>query len=403
MISFDLDLSDADRAFRADVRRFLKDAFTPDLQAAAARQAGIFAEPGLGRIWQRRLHERGWGAPNWPRRWGGAEFTPMQRYIFATECAEAGTPIVAGMGLLMCGPVLMQFGTPEQQERFLPRIPPMDHYWCQGFSEPGAGSDLSALRCAAVREGDDYIVNGSKIWTTHAHAANWIFLLVRTATESAPQAGITFLLSPMDAPGITVRPIRSMSGEHEVNEVFFDNVRIPASLRVGEEHRGWDVAKFLLMHERGSTSAAAALKNALRRTRLIAAGEHDEQGRLFLDNPSFRNRLAAIEIEIAAIEAAELRDLERGRPMGAAGMAGASVQKLKVSTTLQRLAEMAVESLGVSAMRDYRSELYGAAPGDAVQLRQTAVARHLNIRAATIFGGASEIQKGIIARSGLGV
>jgi alkylation response protein AidB-like acyl-CoA dehydrogenase len=279
----------------------------------------------------------------------------------------------------------------------------MDHYWCQGFSEPGAGSDLSALRCAAMRDGDDYLVNGSKIWTTHALAANWIFLLVRTASEGAPQAGITFLLSPMDAPGITVRPIRSMSGEHEVNEVFFDNVRIPASLRVGEEHRGWDVAKFLLMHERGSTSAAAALKNALRRTRLVAAGEHDEQGRSITDNPGFRSRLAALKIEIAAIEAAELHDLKKGRPMGAAGMASASVQRLKVSSMLQRLAEMAVEALGVSVMRDYWSELYGAHSNGLVKLRETAVARHLNIRAATIFGGATEIQKGIVARSGLGI
>lgn len=403
MISVEFELSREDRGFREDVRSFIREAFTPELQAEAARQAGIFAEPALGREWQRRLHARGWGAPTWPKQWGGAEFSPMQRYIFSVECAAAGTPVVAGMGLLMCGPVLMRFGTHEQQQRFLPRIPPMEHYWCQGFSEPSAGSDLSALRCSAVRSGDDYIVNGSKIWTTHAHAANWIFLLVRTSHESRPQAGITFLLSPMDAPGITVRPILSMSGQHEVNEVFFDNVRVPVSLRVGEEHQGWEIAKFLLMHERGGASAAAALKHALHRARRIAASELDEKGRPLIDDDDFQRRLAALEIEIAAIEATELRNLMAGGLSGAAGMANASMHKLRVSTMLQRLAELSVEALGPAAIRDYRAELYEGAPFSDEDLRETVVARHLNVRATTIFGGAIEIQKGIVARSALGL
>lgn len=403
MISAELELSREDQAFREDVRSFLREAFTPDLQAAAARQAGIFAHPELGRAWQRLLYARGWGAPTWPKRWGGAEFTPVQRYIFSVECATAGTPVVAGMGLLMCGPVLMQFGTPEQQEFFLPRIPSMEHYWCQGFSEPGAGSDLSALRCSAVRDGDHYVVNGSKIWTTHAHAANWIFLLVRTSVEGRPQAGITFLLAPMDAPGITVRPILSMSGEHEVNEVFFDNVRIPVAHRIAGENQGWDVAKFLLMHERGGTSAAAALKSALHRTRTILASECDEQSRPLIENGFFQRKLAALEIEIAAIEATELRTLLGGGLSGVAGMASASVQKLKVSTMLQRLAEMSVEALGPASIRDYRAQLYQGAPASHPQHRETVVARHLNVRAATIFGGASEVQKSIVARSALGL
>ncbi len=403
VISAELELSQEDARFREEVRSFIREAFTPDLQQAAARQAGVFAEPELGREWQRRLYGRGWGAPTWPKRWGGAEFTPMQRYIFSVECAEAGTPVVAGMGLVMCGPVLMRFGTPEQQEFFLPRIPPMDHYWCQGFSEPGAGSDLSALRCAAERVGDEYIVNGSKIWTTHAHCANWIFMLVRTCGTGSRKEGITFLLSPMDAPGITVRPILSMSGEHEVNEVFFDNVRIPVSLRVGEESQGWDVAQFLLMNERGGASAAAALKNALHRTRRIAAAERDEQGNCLIESDDFQRRLAAIEIEIAAIEASELRTLSAGGLTGTSGMASASIQKLKVSTTLQRLAELAVEALGPASVRDYRAQLYNGGPATGKPHRETVVARHLNVRAATIFGGASEIQKSIVARSALGI
>jgi len=403
VITAELELSPKDRAFREDVRSFISEAFTPDMREAAQRQAGIFADPALGLEWQRRLYERGWGAPTWPKAWGGAEFTPTQRYIFSVECAAAGTPVVAGMGLLMCGPVLMRFGTPEQQERFLPKIPSMEHYWCQGFSEPGAGSDLSALRCAAVRDGDDYVVNGSKIWTTHAHCANWIFLLVRTSTEGKRQAGITFLLSPIDAPGITVRPIRSMSGEHEVNEVFFDEVRIPVSLRVGEENQGWEIAKYLLMNERGGGSAAAALKNALHRTRAVIAAERDEDGRSLIDSDHFQKRLAAIEIEIAAVEATELRNLASGGLAGASGMASASMQKLKVSTMLQQLAELSVEALGTASMRDYRAQLYDDAPLDGPAHRPIAVARHLNVRAATIFGGASEIQKGIIARSALGL
>ena len=321
MITVELDLSPQDRLFRESVRGFIREAFTADLQQAAARQAGVFAEPSLGLEWQRRLHARGWGAPGWPKRWGGAEFTPIQRYIFSVECAAAGTPVVAGMGLLMCGPVLMRFGTPEQQERFLPRIPPMEDYWCQGFSEPGAGSDLSALRCRAERIGDEYVINGSKIWTTHAHAANWIFMLVRTSAGGKRKEGITFLLSPMDAPGITVRPIASMSGEHEVNEVFFDNVRVPVSLRVGEEGQGWDIAQFLLMNERGGTSAAAALKNSLHRTRRIASCESDERGRRVIENADFQRRLATIEIEIAAVEATELRTLISGGLSGTNGNA----------------------------------------------------------------------------------
>ena len=402
MITLELELSPADQAFRKEVEAFIAEAFTPELREAARAQAGVFAEASLGLEWQRRLFRRGWGAPNWPREWGGAEFTPIQRYLFSVACAEAGTPIVAAMGLQMCGPVLMRYGTEEQKQRFLPRIPPAADYWCQGFSEPGAGSDLSALRCAAVRDGDDYVVTGSKIWTTHAHHANWMFLLVRTSTDGPRQGGISFLLTPMDAPGMTVRPIRSMSGEHEVNEVFLDAVRIPVASRVGAENQGWEIAKFLLMNERGGGSAAASLKSALHRARTLIAAERDEHGAALLEQPRFADRLAMLEIEIAAIEGIEQRDLIHGRGVGAAAMAAASMQKLQVSTLVQKLAQLAVDALGPAGVRDFREILYGTDRPETLDTRATAVARHMNVRAATIFGGAREIQKGIIAK-GIGV
>jgi len=407
VITLELELSQEDQAFRDEVRAFIDEAFTPDLRKAAQQQAGIFAHPSVGQEWQRRLYRRGWGAPTWPKQWGGAEFTPIQRYIFSIECASAGTPVFGAMGLQMCGPVLMKYGTAEQQQRFLPRIPSVQDYWCQGFSEPGAGSDLPALRCAAVRDGEHYLVNGSKIWTTHAQYANWIFMLVRTSKEGKRQAGITFLLSPMDAPGITVRPIRSMSGEHEVNEVFFDQVRVPLSFRVGEENQGWEIAKYLLMNERGGGSAAAALKSALFRTRAVIALEKNDEGASLLADAYFKDKLAMLEIEIAAVEAMERRNVSQAALPAGAAMANASMQKLKVSAMLQKIAELAVDAIGPAAMIDFRDMLYGpeyatGAPRD-LDHRATVVARHLNLRATTIFGGSSEIQKGIIASAALGL
>lgn len=402
MISLDFALSPEDEVFRQDVKAFIDEAFTPELRAAASLQSGVFAHADVGREWQRRLYHRGWGAPTWPKQWGGAEFTPTQRYLYSIECANAGTPAVAAMGLQMCGPVLMRYGTKEQQNRFLPYIPSGEHYWCQGFSEPGAGSDLASLRSAARRDKDGYVVNGSKIWTTHAQFANWIFMLVRTSSDGPRQAGITFLLAPMDAPGIMVRPIKSMSGEHEVNEVFFDDLRVPFANRVGEEGQGWEIAKFLLVNERGGGSAAAALKQALKRTRAVIERECGEHGAPLAEDPHLRRRFAMLEIEIAAVEATERRAFIEG----ARGVVAASMQKLRVSVILQKLAELSVEAIGPHAIVDYREQLYSGAAelsDDMLDARSTIVARHLNMRATTIFGGTSEIQRGIIGRHALGL
>ena len=263
----------ADLAFRREVRDFLDDKFTPELRALTARQAGVFAEGELALRWHRILFERGWIAPAWPEEFGGPGWTGDQRAIFQEECARVGTPRLPAMGLSLCGPVIMRYGTAEQKAFFLPRMLSGEHYWCQGYSEPQSGSDLASLQTRAVRDGDDYVVDGSKLWTTHAHYANWIFLLVRTSTEGKPQAGISFLVCPMDTPGITVRPILSMSGEHEVNQVYFDGVRIPVANRMGEENQGWTVAKYLLEFERGGGSSGVGLGVAMDRLEDIARQE----------------------------------------------------------------------------------------------------------------------------------
>ena len=260
-------LSPEDLAFRDEVRTFLDAKFSPELRELSARQAGVFAEGELARRWHRILYEQGWIAPLWPTEYGGTGWTGAQREIFQAECAKVGTPSLPAMGLSLCAPVIMKFGSEAQKAYFLPRILSNEHYWCQGYSEPQSGSDLASLQTRAMRDGADYVVNGSKIWTTHAHYANWIFLLVRTSTEGKQQQGISFLVSPMDAPGITVRPIISMSGDHEVNQVFFDNVRIPVANRMGEENQGWTVAKYL--------AGVRARRRIVRRRHARVAGQDE--------------------------------------------------------------------------------------------------------------------------------
>lgn len=404
MISLELELDAQDSAFRDEVREFLAEKFTPELRHEAALQTGVFANGELASRWHRILFERGWAAPGWPEQYGGAGFSATQQYIFNDECARAGTPNLPVAGVRLCGPVLIEFGTQEQKDYFLPRILSGEHVWCQGYSEPQAGSDLAALECRAQRDGDEYVINGQKTWTTHAQFAQWIFVLVRTSREGPRQAGISFLLVPLDAPGITVRPILSMSGEHEVNEVFFDDVRVPASNLVGEENQGWKVAKFLLVNERGSGSGAAFLKNALGMlNRIIAPGGP------FADagcNPAFARRLAEIEIEIAALEQSEhslLEAVRRGEMER--GDRLASTHKLHVSHLMQAITEMEVEAIGAFAQIDQAPVLFGGDDAsDHVPPRAlTPVAHYLNMRAISIFGGSSEIQRNILTRTALGL
>ncbi|MDB5425244.1 MAG: acyl-CoA dehydrogenase [Phenylobacterium sp.] len=403
MISLDLALTPEETAFRAEVRAFLAEKFTSELRLEAERQTGVFANGDLSRRWHRILYERGWAAPNWPKRFGGAEFSATEQYIFSVECAAAGTPALPGMAITMCGPVIMRYGTPEQQAFFLPRILSGEHYWCQGYSEPQSGSDLASLRCRADRDGDHYVVSGQKLWTTHAQYANWMFMLVRTDHEGPPQAGISFIVLPMDTPGITVRPILSMSGEHEVNEVFFDDVRVPVANLIGEENKGWSVAKFLLLNERGGGSAATYLKSTLTQLRRVLASS--EGGfRNALKRPAFRRRLAEVEIDILAIESAEhaaILALSKGEATLDDAMA--SIQKLKTSEALQEISELEVEAIGQYALADQAPALFGDAEGVGPARALTPVAHYLNLRAFTIFGGSSEVQRNILARTALGL
>ena len=399
----DLALSSADLAFRDEVRAFLGEALTPELRAAGRAQTSAFIEPHHSLPWQRILHAKGWVAPSWPREYGGAGFTEMQRYIFASECARAGAPGLAPMGLRMVGPCLMRYGTPEQKAHYLPRILSGEDYWCQGYSEPGAGSDLASLQLRAEADGDVYVLNGSKIWTTHAHFANLMFLLVRTKFDGKPQGGITFLLLDMTTPGLTVKPIITLAGEHEVNQVFFDNVRAPLSGRLGEENAGWTVAKYLLEVERGGGSAAG-LQVSLKRLRAMASAEPSDAGTPLLDDPAFRGKLAAEEIAVTAIEMTEHRVMSA---LAAGNNPGPASSMLKTQGTeaMQRIDELAIEVAGrYAAVHQPEARAAGSnTPAIGPDHSLIAMARYLNNRAGSIYGGSNEIQRDIMARLVLGL
>ena len=377
------------QAFRAEVRAFLDTALTPELRAAGSRESGVFSSAVVGRKWHRILYEKGWITPTWPERFGGIGWTARHKYIWEQECARAEAPTLSAQGLMMCGPILIHCGTPEQQARFLPRLRSGEDYWCQGYSEPGAGSDLAALSCRARRDGDHYVIDGTKIWTTHAHHADWIFLLVRTGGGNRPQQGITFLLADMRSLGITVDPIISMSGEHEVNQVFFDGVRVPVDQRIGEEGQGWDIAKQLLVFERSGVFGPRC-RRLLRQAERLARGPGD----LWRD-PDFRRRFAMLSIEVDTLEAGELRLLVTEGE--AHQTISSSLLKLAGTETMQRVSELAVTAGGPFAAYAGNEADDDADIGPAA----TATSRYLNLRAATIYGGSSEVQRNILARAAL--
>jgi alkylation response protein AidB-like acyl-CoA dehydrogenase len=399
----DLQLTNRDLAFRDEVRAFLEEALTPLLRSAGALTTSVFTDKQWNLAWQRILHAKGWVAPSWPLEYGGTGWDEMQRYIFASECARAGTPGLSPMGLRMVGPCIMRYGTDEQKAFYLPRILAGEDYWCQGYSEPGSGSDLASLQMRADSDGDHYVLNGSKIWTTHAHFANRMFCLVRTSFEGKPQAGITFLLLDMDTPGIEVKPIITMAGDHEVNQVFFDNVRVPKSGRLGEENQGWTVAKYLLEFERGGGSAAG-LKVSLGRLRQMARSELSGTGEPLLADPQFRTRLAAAEIAVESIEMTEHRvmtALSTGKNPGPAS----SMLKTQGTEAMQRIDELAIEIAAHYAGVHQPAAREPGANEEAVGPAHSLVAmpRYLNNRAASIYGGSNEIQRDIMARLVLGL
>jgi alkylation response protein AidB-like acyl-CoA dehydrogenase len=399
----DLELSAEDLAFRDEVRAFLDAELTPELRKAGQRTTSVFTDRDWNLPWHRILHRKGWVAPAWPVEYGGPGWTEMQRYIFSAECARAGAPSLSPMGLKMVGPCIQRFGTDEQKAFFLPRILSGEDYWCQGYSEPGSGSDLASLQLRAVRDGDHYVLNGSKIWTTHAHFANRMFCLVRTRFDGKPQAGITFLLLEMNTPGVSVKPIITLAGDHEVNQVFFDEVRVPVSGRLGEENQGWTVAKYLLEFERGGGSAAG-LKLALARIREMAAAETRGDGARLLDDRDFCAKLMQAEIGVEAIEMTEhrvLTALASGRNPGPAS----SMLKTQGTEMMQKLDELAVEATGSyaavyqPAARQPNANVEPIGPDHSL----VTVARYLNNRAATIYGGSNEVQRNIMAQLVLGL
>lgn len=399
----DIELNEEDSEFRAEVRTFLEENFTEDLRKDTQKQAGVFADYDLAIRWHKILYNKGWIVPSWPVELGGTGWNDMQRYIYSAECARAGTPSLSALGLRMCGPVIIGYGTQEQKDFYLPRILSGEDYWCQGYSEPGAGSDLASLQTKAVRDGDEYVVNGTKIWTTHAQFANRMFCLVRTNPEGKPQAGISFLLIDMDTPGITVEPIITMAGDHEVNQVFLDDVRVPVKNLVGEENDGWTVAKYLLEFERGG-SYSAGLKVALEKIRGIASIEHSGTGDRLIDDPSFLNKIVEMEMASLAMEFTEHRimsNLSTGQNPGAAS----SILKLRGTENIQRLTELSIEAIGYYNMPDQLEgrHLNSNVPPIGPDHALTSTARYLNTRASTIFGGSSEVQKNIMAKLVLGL
>jgi len=384
----DLNFTAEEQAFAAEVRAFVQRALPDDIRASVLGGEHVVAEH-LSR-WQKIIHAHGWGAPTWPREWGGPGWDPIRQHLFDEECMVAGAPRLLPFGLRMVGPVLMKFGTPGQQHRFLPRIPSAEDWWCQGYSEPGAGSDLAALSTRAVLKGDRYIVSGQKTWTTLAQHADWMFCLVRTDTEAKKQEGISFLLIDMKSKGVTVRPIILLDGSDEVNEVFLDDVEVPVEQRVGEENQGWTIAKYLLEHERTGIANVGINKRELARAKRLAR-QCTRNGRPLIEDPLFAARLAEVEIELMALDVLNLRVLAAARDRGSPGPM-ASMLKIKGSELYQRIAELILETQGRAALA------CSAGAGEQHWQQDPAAAFYLNLRKVTIYGGSNEIQRTIIAK-----
>ena len=381
-----LNFSPEEQAFRAEVRAFLA-AQLPEEIRDKVRSGGRLEKDDMLR-WQQILYRRGWGAGMWPSRFGGADWSVFQLHIFEEECATAGAPPQIPFAVKMVAPVLMTFGSVAQQEYFLPRIISGEHWWCQGYSEPGSGSDLASLRMAAVRVGDEYVVNGQKTWNTLGQYADWIFCLVRTQTEGRPQEGISFLLIDMKSPGIRVRPIITLDGEHEINDIFFDDVRVPVGNRVGEENRGWTYAKFLLGHERTNTAGIGNCKRNLSRLKQMAMAAN-VNGRPLWEDARFRDRIVRVELELMALEITNLRMLSAMAAGARAPGPEVSALKIKGSEIIQELAELQMLTLGPAAMANLPD-----AP---------VTGQYFNQRKTTIYAGSTEIQKNIIAKLVLGL
>ena len=395
-----LEFTDEEQSFRQEVRDFLRQKLAPDISEKVLNGYELGRDEIVS--WQRRLHERGWGGMGWPVAFGGPGWNSLQQYIFEEESALAGAPRLIPFGTKMVAPVIMAFGSVAQQQRFLPNISAGAEWWCQGYSEPGAGSDLASLKTRAVRDGDYYVVDGQKTWNTLGQYADWIFCLVRTDSQAKQQSGISFLLIDMKSPGISVRPIVLLDGGHEVNEVWFENVRVPVENRIGEENRGWTYAKFLLGHERTNIAGIGIAKRELARLKRIAASEL-QHGRPLIEDPLFAAQIAQVEIDLWALEITNLRALSAERRSPAAGPE-ASILKIRGTEIHQSISELLMRAVGPYAL-PFRREAMEAgwqfdptheSPGP--RYASTLASSYFNQRKLSIFGGTNEIQKNIISK-----
>lgn len=398
----DLRYTEEQLAFRDEVRAFLKENLPEEIRTRLIDGEKVCKEDLV--FWSRVLNEKGWAVPHWPVAYGGTGWDPMKQYIFLEETQKWPAPQPLAFGVNMVGPVIATFGNEAQKAHYLPRIANLDDWWCQGFSEPGAGSDLASLKTRAVRDGDHYVVNGQKTWTTLAQYADWIFCLVRTDPEAKKQAGISFLLIDMKTPGVEVRPIQTIDGGVEVNEVFLTDVRVPVENLVGEENKGWDYAKFLLGNERTNIARVGMSKQRVARIRELAAMEMSG-GRPLLEDPRFMEKLTAVEIELKALELTQLRVIAADAKRGNTGKPdpASSILKIKGSEIQQATTALLVQVMGPHALPYHQDELQGSnelpiEPDYAA----SAAPGYFNFRKVSIYGGSNEIQKNIIAKAVLG-
>jgi len=390
----DLNYSAEELAFRDEVRSWFEANIPADLRQKVLDYEELSKEELLR--WHKILAKKGWVAPAWPVEWGGTGWNAVQRYIFEQEGAMAGAPPIVAFGVTMCASVLIRFGTDEQKKRFLPRIYHGEDFWCQGYSEPGSGSDLASLKTRAERRGDHYVVNGQKTWTTMGQHGDWIFCLVRTDT-SKKQEGISFLLIDMTTPGITVRPLVLVDEGHEVNEVFFDDVKVPVENLVFEENKGWTVAKYLLGHERLNTGRIGGSKRELAKLKAMAA-RTISNGKPLTEDVRFRDRLSRVEIELMALEITNMRFLDEMRRTGNIGPE-VSMLKIRGTEIQQALTELAMQVAGPLA-HPFKAVNYDDGWDD---LTAMLAPRYFNFRKTSIYAGSNEIQRNIFAKMALGL
>ncbi|MBJ57982.1 MAG: pimeloyl-CoA dehydrogenase large subunit [Rickettsiales bacterium] len=395
-----IDFNKEDTAFKKQVEDFINQNLDKELQNKIYNGE----KPSKNEVidWQIKLNEKGWLAPDWPLEYGGCDWTPTKKYIFEQEMANANTPQIVPFGVTMIGPVLIKYGTPEQKSYFLPKILNSDHWWCQGYSEPGSGSDLASLKCKAENKGDNYIINGTKTWTTLAQYADWMFCLVRTSNQGKPQEGISFIMIDMNTVGIKVDPIITLDGSHEINTVYLEDVVVPKKNLIFEENKGWTVAKYLLGHERTSIAAVGRSKSALKKLKNIAIEELNNDMPL-IEDTRFRDKLTNLEMDLAALEYTELRILSE-MSKGASPGAEASLLKIRGSEMQQKISELTLDAVAYYGLSNLENSKKGSNNMPIGPSYSNGVGNnYLNLRKTTIYGGSNEIQKNILTKMVLGL